>query len=275
MITTELKTFKKSPYFLVYGLICYLPDNMMMFSQQQSRHVSPFSYELSNTIEPNFIECNRTQSQRTVNNVQRPRSISIVYKSNINDTIQTISCLNSSGMHFSAGQNLQLSDELENNVPVTGQKGMQMNPNVMGKTNHSPMQAFEYALGRLASLGLKQNQPLLNGRVVYGLIVYFSNLAASIMFLIIEANTFWEYTNSIFISIACVVGLVSFLLLIVNSMKIFKFFEYAMEILEDSKYIFTLRNISYSFYVSCYVDCEQMRQSGQKEKKIITWFTNQ
>lgn len=96
-------------------------------------------------------------------------------------------------------------------------------------------QVFEYALKRLASLGIKQNQRLLNGRALGGLVVHLVNVSGDVMFVLLEANTFWEYTNSIFISITASETLLLFILLILKSEEILKLVDFAQKIFEDSK----------------------------------------
>lgn len=105
----------------------------------------------------------------------------------------------------------------------------------MERRNNRKVQVFECTLQLLASMGLKPNQRLLNGRVLCEMLVYVLNFISCAMFVISEANTFWEYTNSIFILMAAVVAPLLFILLTINSAKMFKLMEFFREIFEDSK----------------------------------------
>lgn len=100
------------------------------------------------------------------------------------------------------------------------------------------MLAFEYGVKRLDSMGLKPNKRLLNRQSLARVLVYFLNVSLNFMFLILEANTFWEYTNSIFVCMAAFVGLVLFMILIAQVGKMFKLIQFARKVVEDSKYVF-------------------------------------
>lgn len=95
--------------------------------------------------------------------------------------------------------------------------------------------AFGKAMKHLATSGFKPNQSSLNGRVLGGLTVYILNLFTNVMFLVLEANTFWEYTNSFFVSMVATVGLLLFSILINNVPKLFKLMKFAQKVVEDRK----------------------------------------
>lgn len=105
----------------------------------------------------------------------------------------------------------------------------------MGETNNRKVRVLKRGLKILASLGLKRNQRLINYRVMCGILVYVLNLISCVMFVFREASTFWEYTNSIFISMTAVMAPLLFILLTINSTKIFKLEKFFQEIFEDSK----------------------------------------
>lgn len=105
----------------------------------------------------------------------------------------------------------------------------------MDKTNNKKVQVLECVLKFMALLDLKPNHRLLNVRVMCGMLVYVLNLISYVMFVFLEANTFWENTNSIFISMAAVMAPLIFILLTINSSKIFKLVGFLQGIYEDRK----------------------------------------
>lgn len=92
---------------------------------------------------------------------------------------------------------------------------------------------FERALKGLASMGLKPSERLSNGHVLFNAFLYLLNVVASVMYVILEANTFWKYTSSIFNTLAIVVASLLFLLTILESKQIFEFGEHFKKIVED------------------------------------------
>lgn len=142
--------------------------HLKMFETQQ------FPYGPTNTNQSNFVGCCQSKSQGTANNLP-----------------------------VSSGQ--QQSDAPKINISIGAQHRTEIIINRMEiKTNNRKVQIFEYALRRLAFMGLKPNERLLNGRVLRHALVYSSMICTGVMYVILEANTFSKYITSIFNTITAV-----------------------------------------------------------------------
>lgn len=127
------------------------------------------------------------------------------------------------------------SHHTANSLPIPSvQHSSEDSKNKMDKTSRRKVQIFDCALTRLAKMGLKPTDRFLNVRVLRDALVYLLNIIACIMYVILEANTFWKYTNSIFIVMATVVGLLLLLLLAVKSKKMFELSKSIRKMIEDS-----------------------------------------
>lgn len=107
----------------------------------------------------------------------------------------------------------------------------------MNETKHRKVQIFEHALNRLATMGLKPNEQLLNARVIRYIAVHCLCTVSSVMYVILEANTFREYPKSIFNAMANAVGLLFFLILTAQSKKLFELRDHTNKVVEASEYI--------------------------------------
>lgn len=105
---------------------------------------------------------------------------------------------------------------------------------IRGKNNNSKL-TLQYAQKCLAFMGFKRNQRL-NGRLLIGLLFPFLNVFLNIMFVLYEAKTFWEYTNSIFVCLVNSVGFLLFAILIVQVWRVFEIIDFGQTFFERSKY---------------------------------------
>lgn len=100
------------------------------------------------------------------------------------------------------------------------------------------MQILHYIRKCLESMGFMPNQRPLNGRVLAGLFLFLSNVFTSIMFLLFGANTFWEYTNAIFLCLVNGVSFSVFIILICQVGRFFKTINFGQKLFENSKHRF-------------------------------------
>lgn len=95
-------------------------------------------------------------------------------------------------------------------------------------------QIVQYLRKCFSSLGFIPNQ-LLSGRLLGGLAMFLFNFSTSFLFLLYGADTFWEYTNSIFTSLATGVILILFIILIFQVWRIFEVLDLGQIIYDGSK----------------------------------------
>lgn len=96
------------------------------------------------------------------------------------------------------------------------------------------IQVVQYGLKSFASMGFIPNQQI-NRQILGGLVMYFLNVFLNVMYLLYEANTFWEYTNSMFISLTSGVGSLLFTMLIFQAWRVFEIIDFGQKFIEDSK----------------------------------------
>lgn len=94
---------------------------------------------------------------------------------------------------------------------------------------------FQYGRTCLESLGFMPKQRSLSWRLLVGLVVPSSNVFLNLMFLLYEANTFWEYTNAIFICMVTGVGFLLFTIFICQTERVFAIIDFAQRFFEKSK----------------------------------------
>lgn len=104
----------------------------------------------------------------------------------------------------------------------------------MMEANDEKIRIFQYGLKCFASMGFIPNQRL-NAQVFGNLVVNFLNVSLNIVFLMYEANTFWEYINSIFISLTTGVCLLLFIMLIFQVSRIFEILDFGQKKFDYSK----------------------------------------
>lgn len=104
----------------------------------------------------------------------------------------------------------------------------------MMKTKTKEMLTLQFAQKCLTSMGFERDQRL-NGRLLFGLLLPVLNVFLNIMFALYEANTFWEYTNSIFISLVNGVGLILFFILIIQVWRVYEIIDFGQIFFERSK----------------------------------------
>lgn len=109
------------------------------------------------------------------------------------------------------------------------------NDNNIVELNKKKMQFAQYGRECLASMGFMPNHSVLNKRVLGGLFLSFLNVCIDIMFIVYEANTFWEYTNAIFVTLTNGVSFVLFIVFIVRIWRVFGLIDFAQTFIEDSK----------------------------------------
>lgn len=98
------------------------------------------------------------------------------------------------------------------------------------------MKYLESSLKNLAILGLKSDQSLLNVKFVVASIFIVLNSALSLAFLIIEARTFLEYTNSIFMALTTTMIAVCFAILSYKVKITFVVLKFAEESIDKSEW---------------------------------------
>lgn len=103
------------------------------------------------------------------------------------------------------------------------------------ETRNKKTTILRFARKCLASMGFTPNQQLLNGRVLGGFLLPFSNVFLNTVFLLHDTNNFWEYINSIFVSLVAGVGFFAFVIFIFQVWKIFKIFDFGQKIYDNSK----------------------------------------
>lgn len=113
----------------------------------------------------------------------------------------------------------------------------------MIETNNRKVYIFKQPLKRLETMGLKPNKRLLNRRVLRYVVVYCVGIFSSSMYVVLDANTFWTYTNSIFHAVALVFGALLFLILTVQSKKLFQLRDDINKIVEASAYFVYLSSL--------------------------------
>lgn len=116
---------------------------------------------------------------------------------------------------------------------------VKMASNEIIEINYKKIRIFRYIRKRLASMGFIPNQ-WLNGRILSSLVVFLSRVFTSVMFLLYDANSFWEYTNSMFSSLVSGVGLFAFTILTFQCWRTFKSLDFGQKLFENSKYRFCI-----------------------------------
>lgn len=96
---------------------------------------------------------------------------------------------------------------------------------------------FAYVRKCLGFFGFHSNRSLLNARIVFGLLLTWSTVFVSFMFLICEANTFWDYTNGLFTSLATTVVAVIFTMFVIAKPKIFEIVDLFEEMFQQSEWM--------------------------------------
>lgn len=97
------------------------------------------------------------------------------------------------------------------------------------------MQFFQYLRKYCASLGLIHNKSVLNERVLLHFFLIWLNGFLTSMAVIFDAHIFWEYTNSLFVALASVVGAIQFTMSMNEIPKIFKYLDLGQKLIESSK----------------------------------------
>lgn len=123
---------------------------------------------------------------------------------------------------------------------------------IMEANNH---QFLQYSLKCLVSMGFVPNQRF-NRRLLMQLTTYFLNVSLSVLFLLHDATTFWEYTNSIFICLSSGVCLLLFIIFIFQAEKIFEIIDFGQNFFEDSKFSSDLNTAvftSFEFYTQNHI----------------------
>lgn len=95
------------------------------------------------------------------------------------------------------------------------------------------MITIRYARKCLAAMGFKRNQHL-NRQLLLGILLPISNVFLTVMFVSYEANSFWEYTNAIFVCLVSSVDLLLFIIFIVQAWRIFEIIDVGQKFVEDS-----------------------------------------
>lgn len=102
------------------------------------------------------------------------------------------------------------------------------------ETNNKNIQILQYLQKRATCMGFIPNQRL-NRRIIGHLVFYYFTVFLNVMYLLYEANTFLEYTNSMFICLTSSVGLLLFIITIYQAWRIFEVIDFLQQFIGDSK----------------------------------------
>lgn len=96
------------------------------------------------------------------------------------------------------------------------------------------MKLIQSAQDCLAMLGLSSNQSLFNLKFLMAEFFMFANVGCNWLFIIYEANTFREYTNSSFLTSTYTMAAICFTIFAKERKHIFKMIEIGTELFEKS-----------------------------------------
>lgn len=99
----------------------------------------------------------------------------------------------------------------------------------------SKLEYFEYLMNRFESYGFTPGKKLLNGRVFFFLFLIWFRVFGSDMYVVVDANTFWEYTNSLFIALADNAFAIEITMFVTKISTIFKLCDMGQIIMDSSK----------------------------------------
>lgn len=97
------------------------------------------------------------------------------------------------------------------------------------------MRFFIYPRMICGYMGFHLDQPMLNLQNVMGLLTVWLNTFLKCMFLLREANTFWDYTNSLYVSLASIVVAVLYTILSIEKFELLKLVDLFEEIFQNSE----------------------------------------
>lgn len=89
---------------------------------------------------------------------------------------------------------------------------------------------FAYLRECIGRFGLYSEQSSLNARVALGVLLTWLTVFLDGMFLVCEADTFWDYTTSVFITLATAVTAIIFTMFISTKRKVFEILDLFDEI---------------------------------------------
>lgn len=102
-------------------------------------------------------------------------------------------------------------------------------------SNRKKVRFFEYPRKCCGYLGFYSDQNPLHVRLVLGFLLLWLNVAFNLLFLFYEANTFWDYTHSVFNSLTGVVVAVLFTIYFVKKAEVLGTMDIFEEIFQNSE----------------------------------------